>query len=809
MNARNALSPSILPYHQHNFGGSIGGPVFAPRLYNGRNKTFFFFSYEGRRVAIKSFKLVTVPTPAFRTGDLSALLPGTVVKDPLTGIPFPNNIIPASRIAPQTKAVIPYWPAASGPALKNNYNGYSPTNTTDDDYLARIDHNFGSRDQAYGRVGITQPNVLTGVPGVGGNPLFLSINSQEGQNVLAGETHRFSPSIFNESRFAYNRSVYLVGPQRTEDLASQLNWGGVTRTIGLPIVVVSGFGTLADMPAGGYKQQTYQFTDNLSAYRGRHSIIAGVDILRVITTPSLQAGFQLPAVRASATFAGTYSGNAWGDFLLGIPYAGSQSSNKAGYLSPAMSIDYPDVNLFVQDNWKISQRLTVNLGLRYEWVPVLSSKDMRNFDFATGQLTAIGVAADFYGGADRNFGPRIGFAWQPFGLGTTVIRAGYGWYYSRSINAGPAQLANNPPAATSQSFTNLPLTSPGVPAVTMATFLNGIDPAVVNGGGRNAIDGNYTPTPSTQIWSFDIQHQLPFGVLVDVGYKGSLSTHLDGTVDLNTAPPGPGAVNPRRPYPAYGSILTSFSAFTANYQAGTLRVERRLASGLSVLGSYAFSKALDQTYGGGFAGDPGDSGGVLSPQDRTNWRAEKGRSGGDIRHRGVVSFIYQLPFGHGKRFLSGPGVLGAVAGGWAITGIGTFQTGTPMSVQALTNVSNTGTSFQRTDVLFNPNLPASQRSTARWFNTAAFVNPTTFRYGNARRGLVDLPGVNNWDLALMKDTTLKERLRLQFRAEFFNALNHTMFGSPDQTWGDANSTFGMISSARDPRLTQLALKLLF
>lgn len=810
LNARNAMASSNdLPYHQHNFGGTFGGPIVIPKLYDGRNKTFFFFSYEGRRVAIKSYKAVTVPSADFRKGNLSALLPGTVIKDPLTGIQFPNNTIPDYRIAPQTKAVIPFWPEPSGPALKNNFNGYDPTRTTSDDYLGRLDQTFGGRDQAYGRIALTQPNVLTSVPGVGGDPNFQSINSQYGLNFLASEIHRFSPRIFSESRFAYNRSTYLVGPKRSEDLASVLNWGGVTRTIGLPIVVVSGFGTLADMPAGGYKQQTYQYSENLSIYRGQHAINAGFDILRLIADPSLQSGFQLPAVRATATFAGTYSGNAWADFLLGIPYSGSQSSSQAGYLSPAMTLDYPDVNLYVQDNWKVSRRLVVNLGLRYEWVPVLSSKDLRNFDFSTGQLTPIGVETNFYNGANRNFGPRIGFAWQPFSPGKTVIRAGYGWYYSRSINAGPAQLSLNPPAATSQSFTNLPLTSPGPPAVTMATFLSGISAAVSTGGSLRAIDKDYTPTPSTQIYSFDIQQQLPFALVLDLGYKGSLSTHLDGTVDQNTALPGPGPVNPRRPYPTYASISTSYSAFTANYQAGILRVERRLASGLMLMGSYSFSKTLDQTYGGGFAGDPGDSGGVLSPQDRTNWRAEKGRSGGDIRHRGVVSFVYQLPFGNGKPLLSSGRLLDAFVGGWTFTGIGTFQSGGPMSVQALTDVSNTGTAFQRTDALFNPNLPASQRSPARWFDTSAFVNPTTYRYGNAGRTLVDLPGVNNWDLSLMKDFTATERLRFQFRAEAFNALNHTMLGTPDQTWGDANSTFGVIRSARSPRLIQLALRMLF
>jgi len=801
LNARNALATSKLPYHQHAFGGTIGGPLV-------RDRTFYFFSYEGRRIKIKSPSLPSFPPQALRDGDFSSLLPGTIVRDPLTGQPFSGNVIPAGRIVAQAKVILPYWPLPTRPGLTRNYDGYSPLDTDNNDYIGRVDHSLGSNDKLYGRYGFTDPFVLAATAGVGGNNNFLSINSQNGQNLLVGETHTFSPRVFNEFRFAFNRSTYLVGPQRREDLASKLQWGGIARTIGMPIVNVSGFGILADMPAGGYIQQVYQFSDNLFVYRGRHSLSAGLDIFRNMTDPTILEGFQLPAPRATATFLGTYTGNPFADFLLGIPYSGHETINKAGYLSPPMSLRYPDFNFYFQDDWKVSRRLTINLGLRYELVPVISSSEgaMRSFDFRTGQLYPNpGTRMEFYRGSHKNFAPRLGFAWQPWSGAKTVIRSGYGWYYARTVTLGPPGLASNPPANRVRSFQNLPLTQPGPPAVTMATFLSNTDPSVVAGGGVSAIDPYYTQTPSTQIWSFDIQHQLPAGMLVDVGYKGSITTHLDGTANMNTAPPGPGAVNPRRPYPAWGAINTHTSVFTATYHAAIVKVEKRMSAGLSLLASYAFSKTLDQTYGP--AGDPGETGGVLSPQDRTNFRAEKGRSGLHQKNRAVFSYVYQLPFGPGKRFLHYGGVAGKIVGGWSLTGITTFQNGGPLTVRTQLDVSNSGTAFQRPDLIGQPNLPSGQRRLDRWFNTAAFANPTTIRYGNAGRSLIDKAGVNNFDLALMKDTAVRERVRLQFRAEFFNAFNHPMWGSPTFELGDAR--FGTIASAADPRLIQLGLKLLW
>jgi hypothetical protein len=648
LNAQNFFvtpATAYLPWHQHNFGGTIGGLIVLPHLFNGKDKTFFFFSYEGQRIISKSPSTMSVPPAAYRNGDFSSLLPGTVVKDPLTGTAFSGNIIPSNHIAAYAPFVINYWPLPARSGLVNNYTVGTPTISGDDQYLARIDHQLGSNDHLYGRWAETSPLYRTSVAGTGGNPNFAGVFTQAGQNLLVGETHGFGPQTVNEFRFAYNRSLFQASGSSAVNLASQLNWGGVTETIGMPVVTVNGtnasFKNLADQTPGGYNQETYQFSDNLSMHRGKHTLTFGEDIFDMRSTINVPGGFQPPFPRATATFNGTFSGNAFADFLLGFTISGNQTFNKAGYVSPAMNYSYPDFNFYGQDDWKISRKFTFNIGLRYELVPVLQNPGMRNFDFQAGQLSTQGVPAPFYRGSDQDFAPRVGFAWQPFENGKTVVRAGYGWYYARAVSYGPAKLANNPPAQTVASFTNAGISAAS--AVTMTTFVTNTNPAVTQGGILWAIDPNFTPTPLTQIRSFDIQHQLPAGFLVDVGYKGSLTTHQDGLVDQNTAPPGAGSVNPRRPFPAYATIDDMMSVFNANYNAGIVRVEKRMGKGLSMLSSYSYSKCMDEV--GTPDGNSEETDGTLGAQNRFDIAAEKGLCGMHILHRAVFSYIYQLPFG--------------------------------------------------------------------------------------------------------------------------------------------------------------------
>jgi len=814
LNARDPFAVEKLPYHQNQFGGTVGGPIVLPKIYNGRDRTFFFFGYEGKRMPVKEAATPSMPPADMRGGDFSSLLPDTVIYDPATYdpetipeephmLPFPGNIIPADRLNPGTLPLLDNLPLPTRSGLVNNYDGYSPANSDVEDYMARIDHRFGNSDNLYVRYGFTSPKLLGEVPGAGGNPLQVSKSSQRGQNLLASYTHGFSPTVFNEFRFAYNRSTYLIGPENAKDWGPILNWGGLEHHIGAPLAT-TGFAIVRDQTPGGYIQNIFQFSDNLFMHKGKHSISAGFDIMLKVTDPTLPLGFEEMQPYVWAVFNGAYTGYPFADFLLGIPAIGVYFQQKAGYLSPPMSIRYPDFNFYVQDDWKASSRLTLNLGLRYELVPVLSAPggEMRNFNFQTLELTPENQAgAKFFKGAHKNFAPRFGFAYRV--AEKTVLRGGYGWFYSRTADLGPTALSQNPPNSRIAFVFN---TTPE-PTVTVQNFFNNIEPGVWNLG-TFAIDPNYTTTPSTQSWSFGIQRQLATDTILELEYKGSLSTHLDGYADLNSPTPGPGDLDSRRPYAGWGGITTHMSAFTATHHSGMLRLEKRMGGGFSLLASYAWAKTLDQTYG--VASDGGEDGAVAQIQDRTNFAAEKGPSGMDVRHRSVFSYVYELPFGPGKRYGgSASGALAKLIEGWVISGITTFQTGSPVTIRTDSDPANTGQSQQRPDVLFDPRLPRGERTASRWFKTEAFADPVPppYRYGNAGRGLVNNPGINNVDISIMKNTTISEGVRLQFRTEFFNAWNHTQLGTPEFELHRVD--FGAISSAQAPRVVQMALKLIW
>ena len=815
LNAQNyfaTASTKNLPWHQQNFGGTLGGPVVVPH-FDGRNRTFFFFSYQGNRELYKSPKNLQAPPAAYRTGDFSALLPKTQLYYPATGAPIPGNIIPASMIQNYAQYITPNWGLPNIGAT--TWATANPYESNDNQFQFRIDHHISDHDQVFVRFGNTNPTWEQPVSGIG-NPNFEGAYTQNGQNILAGETHIFNSQTVNEFRFSYNNSVEGTGPANgVTNYGPLFKWGGVTTTIGMPVISVSGYNALSDAPPGGYRQQTYQYSDTLSLHRGKHTISLGEDIFEFLTAPHNPGGFATPYPRASVSFNGMFSGNSFADFLLGYPASGSETINPAGYVSPPASYSYHDFNVYVQDDWKFSSHLAFNLGLRYEFVPPLRNPAMTTFLFDQGKYSQLGSDSALYKSPHDDFAPRFGFAWQPFANGNTVVRGGYGLYYDRVVTYGPGLLADNPPAVTSLSMSNSGLKGPQ--ATTMATFLS--NPSTTSSGGGWSVYPDFDPTPLTQIRSFDIQHQFPGKILLDVGYKGSLTTHEDGLVDENSPPPGPGAINPRRPYPNYGSLLTLRGAFSANYNAAIVRVEKRMGpDGLSLLASYAYGKCLDQEGTPISQSEEGNGMGIA--EDRTDFNRDRGLCGADIRQRAVFSYMYQLPFGQGKRFLNRGGVLNEVVGGWSLSGITTFASGEPESVQDNFDISNTGEGLQRPDAYCNPNLPKSQRTLAAWFNPSCFGNlnlDPPYRYGTARRSMIITPGTNDWDVGALKEFPIHDAIHFEFRAEAFNAMNEVPLGEPNGTMGGSSlsstgadlGTFPTISSAGNPRQIQLALKLLW
>ena len=267
LNARTSATIPKSPQHYHSFGGTVGGPIR-------KDRTFFFFGYEGRRILTKSDSRPTMPTELMRGGNFTELLPGTVIKDPYTGTPFSGNIIPTSRISPNTTPLLARYPLPNLPGLTQNYTGRNPADRNSDDYLGRVDESLTQNDKLYGRFALTNPRGLTAPPGAGGNPLQLARNRQRGQNLLVNETHTFNPRMFSEFRFAYNRSTYLIGPVDAIDYGPILKWGGVEHLLGVPLVQVQPYTLIRDQPAGGYAMQIYQVTDNVFLYLGSAETLA-------------------------------------------------------------------------------------------------------------------------------------------------------------------------------------------------------------------------------------------------------------------------------------------------------------------------------------------------------------------------------------------------------------------------------------------------------------------------------------------------------------------------------------------------------
>ena len=650
LNARNAFALVNLPWHEHNFGGTLGGPIVIPKLYNGKNRSFFFFSYEGRRTLTESPSIDSDPTAAERNGDFSALLPGTVIKDPLTGQPFTGNLIPATRIDTAAKYLMSYWPIPQMGGIYNNYNGVKNTNTQSDDFLGRFDQNIGTKDKFYTRYGITNPHVQGS--NVGGNPNFWSYNTQRGQNLLFSETHVFSPTMVNEAHFAYNRSNAVYGPLRTESLASELGWQGVTITAGFPEVIVTGYQTIYDATPGGYADRKEEFTDNLSIHHGRHAMTAGLDWDRLLNdptnTPQGVPVTNIPSVLTEAT--GIYSGDGFADLALGYPYVSNVVYDPAHSWTTPFAVRLPEFNFYFQDDWKVSGKLTLNLGLRYDLVPVLklSGKQLINFDFTPPGSTE--PVKNIYNPVHKDFGPRFGFAYRL--MNNTSVRGGYGIYYARAVTMGLTNILLNT-AGTEKIQSNLNTTP--VPTYTFENILSAASTSTNGQNAGEAVLPDYTPTPLSQLWSFTVEHQFSGNMLLSVEYKGSHTTHLDGLELANAPVPGPGTVASRSPLPNWSQMFAYTSPFGAKYESGMVRLDKRVSHGLSMLVSYAWSKTLDQTYPGQIGGD--EYGAVQEPEDPNNLGREWGLSGVDQSQRAVASWIYDLPFGKGRALLSDRGFL--------------------------------------------------------------------------------------------------------------------------------------------------------
>jgi outer membrane receptor protein involved in Fe transport len=805
--ARNFFSLVQPKLRRNQFGGTLGGPVQLPRVYNGRDRTFFFFSYEGvleRRA--NTFSSLIVPTALERTGDFtqSARKP----TDPLSKAPFPGNIIPATRFDPAAVSFIDALvPPPNTPSGQYIFN--TPQNLNANQIMARGDHQLTGKQRLTARVFYEWEDTFF----TAGLPKLHSTTDFHTYNVMGNHTYTITPGLLNTAQFTFGRVLIQRGPLPIE--------GGVTyQSLGVKVHSdtpqfpenwrgsVSGFWNMNQDNQVNIDRRTYQATDQVSYTRGAHMIKFGGEV-RLTQSDRVTANLTDPQF----TFNGTFAVNPVADFLLGLPSAMSQGSLRQNQGRGRV------FSLFVQDDWKVRPNLTFSVGLRYEpFFPLFDAGDQMTV-FRAGQQSTLYPTAPkglVYagdpgiprGGAPNdwnNLGPRFGFAWSPFGNKKTAVRGAYGIFYDTPdyyqltafANTQPfsLQLQINQPYSFSDPYHGRVDPFPYKPPATQDERRNFVFtlPATIG----ESLDARLADA-YVQQWNFNIQQETVGHVVLTAGYVGSKGTHEPIQRELNPAIYNPAAtlanVDQRRIYaPAFASIADYESIGFSSYHALQLTLNKRFSGHYTVLANYTYAKALDN-------GSLDTLGGW---QDPLNLRAEKGPADYDARKRFVASFLYDV---HSPKARAAKALLG----GWQLNGIFSAQSGSPFTVVSGTDRALSGTGTQRPNVIGNPNLDTG-RSRAeliqQYFNPAVFVLPPAGQYGNLGRNTIYGPGRWNLDGSIFRNFTLRERMRLQFRAESFNTLNHANLGTPVANIG--TTTAGRILSATDPRILQFALKLIY
>ncbi|MDQ3802934.1 MAG: carboxypeptidase regulatory-like domain-containing protein [Acidobacteriota bacterium] len=803
LDARNFFAPADEPkpkYIRNQFGGSLGGPVV-------KRRTFFFFDYEGTRSREGVTRVTNVPTAAERAGDFSQSLLG-VPRNPLTGRPFEGGRIPEFFIHPVGRAIAALYPQPNRAVPFANFVS-SPTQVDDNDHFdVRLDHSLSRNSTlvfrySFGDRRFFEPfagPTFAAVPGFGNDV------PRRSQNAMLGETHVFSPALVNEARFAFSRVASAV---LQENRGASLNRAvGLpdlspnARDAGLSFITVTGFSPLGDEFNNPQSSatNTFQVLDTATYARGRHLVKFGADL-----RAAQQNGFRDVQSRGFLQFSPfAFTGNALADLLLGLPTVtgGARVDN-------AQHLRAESYHFFVNDGFRVSPRLTLTAGLRYEYnSPAVDAFDRANlYDPPTRSLVRVGTGGVPRGGyeADKNnFAPRVGLAWTLDDRGETVLRAGYGVYYDTSPLAPGEALYFNRPFFDFNFF--FPLQ--GLPLTLSDPFPAAFPFALPDSA--QAVQRDLR-TPYTQHWNLNAQRELGRRGVLEVAYVGAKGTKLLAARDLNQPQPSvlpPGVPFVPRPVPQFDEINTIESRASSVYHALQARFQQRLSRGLAALASYTWSKSLDDA--SNFfpsAGDPN------YPQNSYDLRAERARSNFDVRQRFTLSYSYDLPFGRGRALFADGGWLTSLLSGWQTFGIVTLQTGRPFTVALLREFDNSGTGLSalgfgandRPNVVGDPN--AGPRTPEQWFNVAAFALPAPGTFGNAGRNIVEGPGYENFNASLVKNARFGERYDLQLRAEFFNLFNHPNFNLPDNFFG--SPSFGRVTSAREPRHVQFGAKLLF
>jgi hypothetical protein len=783
-------------YQRNQFGFSFGGPFC-------KDRTFFFADYEGRRMREGITQVTNVPSAHERLGDFSqSLLPLPV--DPFIQQPFAGGQIPSDRLNPIGRAIAGLYPLPNRNVPGQNFISSPVLRDRDDRFDVRIDHALSYSSDLVARYSFSDRNLYEPFSGptFARVPGFGTLIPRRAQNFMIGENHVFSPDLVSELRFGFNR---IAAGTYHENRGSSINQrlglpelSSNARDFGLSFITISGFSPLGDEYNNPQHSvtNTFQVLENVSWIRGKHLLKAGVEFRRL-----QQNAFRDVQSRGLLTFSdfGQITGNGLADLLLGfVSFSGGARMDNPQYLRSH------SWNTFVQDSYRIRRNVTLLFGLRYELnSPPVDRFDRANvYDPAARALLPVGqngIPRSGYFPDRNNWAPRVGIAWSP-GAGDTVIHAGYGVYYDQSSLAPGEGLYFNPPYYDFSLYFPLP----GLPLTVHDPFPRNYPfrlPASALGFDR------MLRTPYVQHWNLKVQRQIGSDRVMEVAYVGSKGTKLISGRDVNQADAGPQQPN-LRPDPQFADVLFIESRANSTYHSLQARFQQRFRRGVSALASYTLGQSLDNA--STFFSSSGDSN---FPQNSWNVAAEKGRSNFDIRHRLSFSYSYDLPLGRSRQYLGGTGFLPALLTGWTTNGIVTLQTGRPFTVALLSEIdnSNTGRAALGFGANDRPHRVGNGRlhdpTPERWFDTAAFAFPDFGSFGDSGRNILEGPGYHDFSLNLIKDTALNETLKLQFRAELFNVLNHTNFDLPDIFLG--SPTFGRVLSAASPRRIQFGLKLVF
>lgn len=848
-------------FKENQYGFTLGGPVLIPALYKGTNRLFFMSNFEGYRERRLSRALYTVPSMKMRGGDFSELTntkiydpastrpdpakPGALIRDP-----FAANLIKSDRISPISQRLLEFYPAPNlTPGLvPYNYEATQRRAVDKDQFIQRIDFTESSKSNWFGRYSWSGESEVS--------PFLFALQSKTQTHVhqaMLSNARIFSPATVNEFRFGFNYFYNLKAGELSgvRDFMSELNLPGISKLSGLawgtPEVVIQGYTislggvnrTFGDDSNGPYlnRNRVYQAIDNFSWTRGNHSFRFGGELrwdqYNQLGNQFPRGSFQFQP-NATSNLGAANTGYGFADFLLGYSKQSQGAASLAEVKFRAMSQAY-----FLDDTWKIHPKVSINYGLRYEYTPPFldltgnlvnaqvpfvdttpNVLDMSRHPTLVRQGTgdfyegfplrfdpAVKVARDgrlgdrLVASDKKNFAPRLGIAWNP--SSRWVIRTGAGMFYAQDTGNPRFDMARN------LAGRRRDIATPAVIDLTWDAPFRGL------GGTTFVIPQPYVlaniynrRTPYSIQYLLNIERELGSDTALEIGYMGSVSRRLEMLRAFNEAYPTADptlSIPSRSPYPELGRIQEVDGSAKANYNALSLKLQRRFSKGLTYLSGYTWSRSIDD----GSAIRVHDTD-VLFPQYSYNLHAQRGLSAFQQAHRAVTSVLYDLPVGKGRRFLSQDGVADKILGGWELGSIFTIQSGFPMTVtDGGKDQSNTGIGYDRPNATGQyANLTRGVRNPQRWFNTDAFKLQPFGTFGTGGRNTVITPGSIQWDFSVHKEFRTAENQALQFRLEAFNFPNHPNWGNPDNAI--TNSSFGTITSTRtNMREIQVALKYTF